>query len=88
MPFDDQDAFEDFQLAHALAHDSIAQSMFANSLIYNAYPLDETPRWDKDWLETHQQEHQSIFFLLDMTGLPDLVSYARAVRSARLPTAR
>lgn len=74
LPFDDEDAFADFQLAHGLAHDRIAAAMYALSKVYNTYPLMEEPSKDKDWLLTHQSEHESIFTLLGMTGLPDLTT--------------
>ena len=74
MEFDDERAFEDFQLSHGLAHQKIAQVMFGNSNFYTTYPLFETPGQDRNWLLVHQAEHQSIFNLLGMTGLPDLAT--------------
>lgn len=74
MPPDDDDAFADFSLIHALSHDRIAKAMYANANYYTTYPLYETPDHDHDWLLNHQAEHQSIFTLLGMTGLPDLAT--------------
>lgn len=73
-PFDDQDAFRDFQLSHGIAHDQIAKTMFAQGLQYGTYPLYETPREDKSWLLDHQTEHESIYYLLGLTGMPDLAT--------------
>ena len=73
-PFDDEDAFDDFQLVHGLAHDKIAAVMYPLGFVYTTYPLYETPNYNIDWLLTHQEEHQSIFAQLGMTGLPDLAS--------------
>ena len=72
LPFGDDDAWDDFSLAHSLAHDKIAQVMYSNSNYYETYPLEETPQHDRNWLLNHQSEHQSIFSLLNLTGLPDL----------------
>lgn len=73
-PFDDPDAFADFLMVHGLSHDRIAQVMYANSDNYTVYPLYDSPHDNHDWALTHYSEHQSIFELLDLTGLPDLAS--------------
>lgn len=73
-PFDDDDAFMDFQMALQLNHDTIAQRMFANGDFYKTYPLIDEPWNVKDWQLTLQQELNSIYALLEMTGLPDLAS--------------
>lgn len=73
-PFDDADAFADFQLVHGLAHERIAEVMYENSLFYITYPLMDNPQQDTDWLLNHQSEHESIFSRLNMTGLPDLAT--------------
>ncbi len=73
-PFDDDDAFKDFGLAHGLAHDKIAAVMYDAGFFYEAYPLYDARANDRDWLLTHQQEHQSIFAQLGLNGLPDLAT--------------
>src|ERR1700741_1687447 len=72
VPFGDRDAFYDFMLAHGIAHKKIALVMFANDDQYDTYPLFDTPFEDTDWRLTHQSEHQSIYTLLGLQGLPDL----------------
>lgn len=74
IPFDDDDAFRDFQLVHGLSHDRIAAVMYGTSKFYQTYPLYDTPREDSGWKLDHQTEHQSIFTLLALTGLPDLAT--------------
>lgn len=73
-PFDDEDAFADFALVHGLAHDKFAEVMYPLGFVYTTYPLYDTPNYDRDWLMTHQQEHESIFAQLGLTGLPDLAT--------------
>lgn len=73
-PFGDEDAFSDFQLVHGLSHDKIAAVMYAQDLTYTTYPLMDSPDYDRDWLLTHQEEHQSIFNRLGLSGLPDLAT--------------
>lgn len=72
IPFKDDDAFLDFQMAHALAHIKIAQVMYGLGSTYSVYPLMETPKSDADWKLNHQSEHESIYFDLGLTGVPDL----------------
>jgi len=72
--FGDSEAFEAFQLAHGIAHEKIAQVMLNSVLIYNVYPLFDTPDYDRDWKLFHYTEHQSIFNLLHLTNLPDLAT--------------
>lgn len=74
IPFDDPEAFEDFSLAHGMAHQKIAEVMYAQDLQYDTYPLMDTPDKDTDWKLTHYTEHQSIYFLLELAGLPDLAT--------------
>lgn len=73
-PFDDADAFGDFQLVHGLAHDQFASVMYQQGKVYTTYPLMDAPSENKDWLLTHQQEHESIYAQLGLTGLPDLAT--------------
>lgn len=73
-PFDDADAFGDFQMVHGLAHDDIASVMYQLNNVYTTYPLMDATTENKDWLLTHQQEHASIYALLGLTGLPDLAT--------------
>lgn len=73
-PFDDADAFLDFQLAHVLAHDRIAQVLYSGSGFYQTYPLYDENHGDAGWKLDHQTEHESIFTLLQMDGLPDLTT--------------
>lgn len=74
MPFGDEGAFADFQMVHGLSHDRIAAVMYGNSDFYETYPLYNAPNEDPDWLLVHQQEHESIYRLLDLNGLPDLAT--------------
>lgn len=73
-PFDDSDAFDDFALVHGMSHEKIAAVMFNAGSVYTTYPLLDTPDYDRNWLVTHQQEHQSIYNLLGLSGLPDLAT--------------
>lgn len=73
-PFDDEDAFADFTFVLNLNHRKIAQVMFENLLVYDTYPLADGKLGDKDWLQNLQQELQSIFAKLELTGLPDFSS--------------
>lgn len=70
-PFDDDDAFADFTLVLGLAHERIAQVMFANSLFYKTYPLMDWKPENRDTIQNLQQELGSIFGLLNLSGLPD-----------------
>lgn len=74
IPFDDQDAFNDFKFALQANHDTIAQRMFANSKFYKVYPLYDSVEHSKDWQQNLQQELSSIYSLLNLTGLPDFAS--------------
>lgn len=73
-PFDDKEAFDDFILVHAIVHDKIAAVMYGQDLQYTTYPLLDTPDYNRDWMLTHQQEHQSIYNLLGLSGLPDFAT--------------
>lgn len=70
-PFDDSDAFADFALVLGLAHERIAQVMFANSLFYKTYPLIDWKPENRDTIQNLQQELGSIYSLLNLNGLPD-----------------
>ena len=70
--FDDDDAWEAFELAHGMAHEKIYDVLTKSGLVFNHYPLFDTARGQKDWMLLHQQEHQSIYTKLQLTGLPDL----------------
>ena len=70
-PPGDEEAFSDFTLVLGLAHNRIAAVMFENSLVYATYPIMDGTIGNTDWLQNLQQELQSIFTLLDLTGLPD-----------------
>lgn len=73
-PFDEPDAFADFALSHGLAHDKIAAVMYGNGNTYVTYPLYDTVTYERDWLLDHQAEHESIYSLLGLSGLPDLAT--------------
>lgn len=71
-PFDEPEMMNDFRLALQLNHDKIAQVMFASSQLYKTFPLIDSDEHTKDWQQNLQQELNSIYRLLGMTGLPDL----------------
>lgn len=74
IPFDDQEAMDDFRMALQANHDRIAQKMYANSKFYKTYPLIDTVEHSKDWQQNLQQELGSIYTLLNLNGLPDFAS--------------
>lgn len=74
IPYDDQDAQADFLMVNQLALDRIAQRMYAAGLVYNTYPHADPPGVDQDWMLNIQTELESIFTLLEITGLPDFSS--------------
>lgn len=71
---EDELAFDDFSLAHAMSHEQIYTYFLSSGLTLQHYSYFETKRWDKDWLLFHQIEHQAIYDLLNASGMPDLAS--------------
>lgn len=74
IEYDDNEALDDFKMSLQLNHDKIAQVMFASSKFYKVFPLIDSAQHNKDWQQNLQQELNSIFTLLNLTGLPDLAS--------------
>jgi hypothetical protein len=72
-PFEDPEAWEAFELAHGASHEKIFQVLAKLGKPLNHYPLFDLQE-NTDWKLIHQQEHQSIFNLLGLTGLPDMTS--------------
>jgi hypothetical protein len=72
-PFDDPDAWDAFELAHGAAHEKVFSVLSSLGKSLNHYPLFDLQE-NTDWKLIHQSEHESIFRLLGLTGLPDLTS--------------
>lgn len=72
IEYDDQAQFDDFKMNLQINHDRIAQKMFDAGLVYKTYPLIDSVEYNKDWQQNLQQELDSIYTLLNLTGLPDL----------------
>lgn len=70
-PFDDAAAFDDFKMSLQQNHNKIAQKLFAQSKFYKTYPLVDSVEHQKDWQQNLQQELQSIYALIPLTGLAD-----------------
>jgi hypothetical protein len=74
LPFCDEESWDDYQLAHGMAHQKIYDVLYSQSKFFLYHPLFDTPLHDRNWLLDHQQEHQSHFLLLGLTGMPDLIT--------------
>lgn len=75
FPFGNEQEYRDFLLYHQLDHDLIYQSIIGSGLQFQKYPLmDARYPTDTDWLNNHQLEHQEIYDVLGLSGLPDLSS--------------
>ncbi len=72
IEFDDKESFDDFKMNLQINHDRIAQKMYEAGLLYSTYPLIDGVEFNKDWQQNLQQELDSIYTLLGLTGLPDL----------------
>ena len=71
---DDTEAFAGFALAHGMSHEQILDAIALSGDAIPHYPYFEVTQWDQDWLQNHQSEHQAIYTVLGLTGLPDLAS--------------
>lgn len=72
-PFEDDEAWEAFELAHGMAHERIYAAMLQKGFMLNHYPLFDLER-QSDWKLIHYSEHQSLYRALKLTGLPDLAT--------------
>lgn len=75
LVINDDDAWESFRLAHGLAHQTIYLEIGRlNGGSAKKYPMFEIQKWDKDWLQNHYIEHNSIAEALNIVGTPDISS--------------
>jgi hypothetical protein len=75
IPADSEDEWKSFLLYHALDHDRISQALRDRGLLINKFLLtDARGKDDSDWHNDHYAEHQEIYDVLGLTGLPDLAS--------------
>ena len=75
VPFDSKSEWQVFMLEHALQHGDIYAGIVAKGKNMTIFPLiDATEPNDHDWLNNHQLEHQEIYDILGLSGLPDLSS--------------
>lgn len=75
IPFDSEQDYRVFLLDHAEIHDRIYAAIIDAGKSMLKFPLTDAafPN-DTDWLNNHQLEHQQMFDILGLSGLPDLSS--------------
>lgn len=71
---DDSREFEAFSLAHAMAHESIYDTMLTLGFVIRHYPFFDIEKYNRDWLLDHQSEHDALYTALGLVGMPDLAS--------------
>lgn len=78
-PFEDNDAFLDFLMAHEISHSGIAVKIASLGGFVSSRPLGQKPEEDKDWMLDHYQIHLEIGSYLSQP-VPDLMGYDLSVQ--------